>query len=231
MQSAAAGRRIRASNANDLAPPEPAQLPVAVGSRGLTQHVPGQLSTPGASHNHGKAQSALPSSQSGAAAAEYSSRIFRFFAPAKSTANLWSARLSKQGAGSAVESLDNHQPRVNPRARPNPSLKLTRYGRLCKPGLRYSVHLLSPGLQSLMVRCANAHLLGGRFSAPFLSHIRIALGATQLCSAGLARFAASRTNLAATRLARSCALQLLPGEECLREARVQSSRPRGFGAS
>jgi hypothetical protein len=32
---------------------------------------------------------------------------------------------------------------------PNPSLKLTRYGRLCKPGLRHSVHYLSPGLQSL----------------------------------------------------------------------------------
>jgi len=38
--------------------------------------------------------------------------------------------------------------------RPNPSLKLTRYGRLCKPGLRYSVHLLSPGLQSLPPRAA-----------------------------------------------------------------------------
>jgi len=34
------------------------------------------------------------------------------------------------------------------RVTPNPSLKLTRYGRLCKPGLRYSVHLPSPGLQS-----------------------------------------------------------------------------------
>jgi hypothetical protein len=32
---------------------------------------------------------------------------------------------------------------------PNPSLKLTRYGRLCKPGLRHSVHYLIPGLQSL----------------------------------------------------------------------------------
>ena len=36
-----------------------------------------------------------------------------------------------------------------PALRPNPSLKLTRYGRLCKPGLRHTVHLLSPGLQSL----------------------------------------------------------------------------------
>ena len=32
-------------------------------------------------------------------------------------------------------------------AKPNPSLKLTRYGRHCKPDLRYFVHCLSPGLQ------------------------------------------------------------------------------------
>ena len=38
--------------------------------------------------------------------------------------------------------------------RPNPSLKLTRYGRHCKPGLRYSVYCLSPGLQYLPPRAA-----------------------------------------------------------------------------
>jgi hypothetical protein len=38
--------------------------------------------------------------------------------------------------------------------RPNPSLEPTRYGRLCKPGLRYAVHFLSPGLQSLPPRAA-----------------------------------------------------------------------------
>jgi hypothetical protein len=38
--------------------------------------------------------------------------------------------------------------------RPNPSLEPTRYGRLCKPGLRYAVHSLSPGLQSLPPRAA-----------------------------------------------------------------------------
>jgi hypothetical protein len=38
--------------------------------------------------------------------------------------------------------------------RPNPSLKLTRYGRRCKPGLRHTVHLLSPGLQRLPPRAA-----------------------------------------------------------------------------
>jgi hypothetical protein len=37
---------------------------------------------------------------------------------------------------------------------PNPSLKLTRYGRLCKPGLSQSYYRLSPGLQSLPPRAA-----------------------------------------------------------------------------
>jgi hypothetical protein len=50
--------------------------------------------------------------------------------------------------------LVNQQPRVNPRARPNPSLKLTRYGRLCKPGPRQSYYRRVPGLQSLPPRAA-----------------------------------------------------------------------------
>ena len=154
MQSAAAGKRVKTSNANDLAPPEPAQPPVAVGNRALTQHNPGQLATPGICRTRGKAQSAPPGSHSGAAAAEYGSRNFRFFAPAKSTANPWSSSRSKRGAGSALESLVQQQLRVYPQARPNPSLKLTRYGRPCKPGLRYSVHFLSPGLQGLPPRAA-----------------------------------------------------------------------------
>ncbi len=33
--------------------------------------------------------------------------------------------------------------------RPNPSVNLTRYGRLCKPGLWHMVHHHRPGLQSL----------------------------------------------------------------------------------
>jgi hypothetical protein len=37
---------------------------------------------------------------------------------------------------------------------PNPSLKLTRYGRRCKPGPRYPVHFLEPGLQHLPPRAA-----------------------------------------------------------------------------
>jgi hypothetical protein len=38
--------------------------------------------------------------------------------------------------------------------RPNPSLKLTRYGRHCKPGLSQSNYRLSPGLQYLPPRAA-----------------------------------------------------------------------------
>jgi hypothetical protein len=35
----------------------------------------------------------------------------------------------------------------SPQAMPNPSLKLTRYGRHCKPGPSHSYYRLSPGLQ------------------------------------------------------------------------------------
>ncbi len=154
MRSSAAGKRVRTSNASYFAPPEPAQPPVAVESRALTQHVPGQLTTQRACRTRGKAQSALPSSQSGAAAAEYGSRRTRFFAPGWSTACPWSFSRSKRGAGNALESLVNQQPRVNPTARPNPSLKLTRYGRHCKPGLSHSRYRLSPGLQYLPPRAA-----------------------------------------------------------------------------
>jgi len=38
--------------------------------------------------------------------------------------------------------------------RPNPSLKLTRYGRRCKPGPRHLVHHRAPGLQRLPPRAA-----------------------------------------------------------------------------
>ena len=42
----------------------------------------------------------------------------------------------------------------SPTLRPNPSLKLTRYGRLCKPGPRQSYYRREPGLQSLPPRAA-----------------------------------------------------------------------------
>ncbi len=38
--------------------------------------------------------------------------------------------------------------------RPNPSLKLTRYGMRCKPGPRHMVHHRSPGLQRMPPRAA-----------------------------------------------------------------------------
>ena len=41
-----------------------------------------------------------------------------------------------------------------PSVLPNPSLKLTRYGRLCKPGSRQSYYCRVPGLQSLPPRAA-----------------------------------------------------------------------------
>jgi hypothetical protein len=37
---------------------------------------------------------------------------------------------------------------------PNPSLKLTRYGRRCKPGPRQQYHCREPGLQHLPPRAA-----------------------------------------------------------------------------
>jgi hypothetical protein len=49
------------------------------------------------------------------------------------------------------------RPRSNTAAcavRPNPSLKLTRYGRLCKPGPRQLYYRRVPGLQSLPPRAA-----------------------------------------------------------------------------
>ncbi len=45
-------------------------------------------------------------------------------------------------------------PTATARARPNTSLKLTRYGRRCKPGLSQSYYRLSPGLQHLPPRAA-----------------------------------------------------------------------------
>jgi hypothetical protein len=45
-------------------------------------------------------------------------------------------------------------PRLRSTVRPNHSLKLTRYGRHCKPGLSHSHYRLSPGLQYLPTRAA-----------------------------------------------------------------------------
>jgi hypothetical protein len=130
------------------------QLPVAVPSRGLTQQVTGQLTSLAVSCNAGKAQSALPSRQSRAAAAEYSSRNERFLASARSTASPWFSPRLQRGAGSACRVLGNLPTAGLPQVRPNPSLKLTRYGRHCKPGPRHLVHHREPGLQCPPPRAA-----------------------------------------------------------------------------
>ncbi len=131
-----------------------AQPPVVVPTRGLTQQVTGQLTSLAVSCNAGKAQGALPNSQSGAAAAGYSSRNERFLASAKSTASPWLSPRMQRGAGSARRVLGTSPTAGLPHVMPNPSLKLTRYGRLCKPGPRQSYYRREPGLQSLPPRAA-----------------------------------------------------------------------------
>ena len=152
--SGAIGKHPKPSTAIDWPLQERTESPVAVGNRALTPQAPGQH----VSHSHGrtpgKAQSALPSSQSGAAAAEYGSRHNRLRASARSTASPWSSGRLQRGAGRARRVSGRSTPEGLPSARPNPSLKLTRYGRHCKPGLSHSHYRLSPGLQYLPPRAA-----------------------------------------------------------------------------
>jgi hypothetical protein len=152
-RSGAIGRRPKPSKTNDWAPPEQSEMLVAVGSRDLTQHEPYQQANQAARWS-GKAQSALPSFRSGAAAAEYGSRHNRLRASARSTANPWSSRRLQRGAASARRVSGSSTTAGLPSARPNPSLKLTRYGRLCKASPRYPVHLRRLALQSLPPRAA-----------------------------------------------------------------------------
>ena len=154
ISSVATGKRPKPSTADDWSPSERAQPLVEVGSRALTQQAPGQSFSHRNARTPGKAQSALPSSQSGAAAAEYGSRHKLLRASARSTANSWSSRRLQRGAGSARRVFGSSTPAGLPLARPNPSLKLTRYGRHCKPGLSHSHYRLSPGLQYLPPRAA-----------------------------------------------------------------------------
>jgi hypothetical protein len=149
----ALGRRLGPCKAIDWAPSVPAQLPVAVASRALAQH---ELDQPvnQAARTRGKAQSALPICRSGAAAAEYGSRHTLLRASARSTASPWSSSRLQRVAGSARRVSGSSTTAGLPSARPNPSLKLTRYGRHCKPGLSHSYYRLSPGLQYLPPRAA-----------------------------------------------------------------------------
>ena len=152
--SLATGERSKPSTANDWSPSERAEPLVEVGSRPLTQQAPDQNFSHSSARTSGKAHGALPSTQSGAAAAEYGSRHNRPRASARSTASSWSSRRLQRGAGSARRVFGDSTPAGLPSARPNPSLKLTRYGRLCKPGPRQSYHRRVPGLQSLPPRAA-----------------------------------------------------------------------------
>jgi hypothetical protein len=154
ISSAAAGKRAKPSTANDWPLSERAELPVEVGSRPLTPQAPGQHVSHSNGRMPGKAQSALPSSQSGAAAAAYVSRHRLLRASSGSTASPWSSGRLQRGAGSARRVLGSSTPAGLPSARPNPSLEPTRSGRHCKPGLSQSYYRLSPGLQCLPTRAA-----------------------------------------------------------------------------
>lgn len=154
MPAVAQVNRTTSSSPSYLALSVQAQPPVVVPTRGLTQQVTGQLTSLAVSCNAGKAQSALPNGQSGAAAAEYSTRNKRFLASARSTASPWFTPRLQRGAGSARRVHGSSPTAGLPHVRPNPSLKLTRYGRLCKPGLWHLVHHHSPGLHSLPPRAA-----------------------------------------------------------------------------
>jgi hypothetical protein len=143
-----------ALEANDWSRSVQAQPLVAVGNCSLTQQAPAQPISQASSCTPGKAQSALPSCKSLAAAAVYGYRYRLLRAPARSTAGPWSSSRPQRGAGSARRVLRKSPTAGLPSARPNPSLKLTRYGRLCKPGPRQSYYRRVPGLQSLPPRAA-----------------------------------------------------------------------------
>jgi hypothetical protein len=154
MPGVATETRVKLSKANDWSRSAETQPVVAVGSRSLTQQAPVQLASHATGRSPGKAQSALPSCRSGAAAAEYGSRYWLHRAPVWSAAEPSPSNRSQRGAGSARRVLGNPAPPGLPSARPNPSLKLTRYGRLCKASPRYPVHLRGLALQSLPPRAA-----------------------------------------------------------------------------
>ena len=143
-----------ALEANDWSSSVQAQPLVAVGNRSLTQQAPVHPASHASSCTPGKAQSALPSCKSGAAAAEYGSRYRVHRATARSTAGPWTSSRPQRGAGSAPQTFGTSPSAGLPSARPNPSLKLTRYGRLCKPSPRYPAHSRGLGLQSLPPRAA-----------------------------------------------------------------------------
>jgi hypothetical protein len=154
MPGIATEMRVKLSKANDWSRSAQGQAVVAVGSRSLTPQAPVQLASHATGRTPGKAQSALPSCRSGAAAAVYGSRYRLLRATARSTAGPWTSSRPQRGAGSARRVPGNSPTAGVPSARPNPSLKLTRYGRRCKPGPRHLVHHREPGLQRPPSRAA-----------------------------------------------------------------------------
>jgi hypothetical protein len=147
-----AGKR---SKADDWPRPEQTPPHVGVGSPPLTPRAQGRARCRSNGCTPGTAQRATPSSRSGAAAAENGFRIRLVFATATSTADRWTSSRRERGAGGARWTLGTtHTPSGLPEARPNPSLKLTRYGRRCKPGPRHMVHHRGPGLQRPPPRAA-----------------------------------------------------------------------------
>ena len=154
ISSVATGKRSKPSTANDWSLSERARPPVGVGSRSPTPRAPGQNASHSSARTPGKAQCALPSSQSGAAAAEHGSRYRLLRVPADSTACLWASNRLQRGAGSVRRVFGSSTSAGLPEARPNPSLKLTRYGMQRKPGVRRLRHLRTPGLHCTPKRAA-----------------------------------------------------------------------------
>ncbi len=72
-------------------------------------------------------------------------------------------KATSQRSGSTVVRPSRH---ASSRLRPNPLLKLTRYGRRCKPGLSQRYHRLSPGLQHLPPRSGLTRTLGLKSQEP-----------------------------------------------------------------
>ena len=139
-----------ALEANDWSRSVQARLLVAVGNRSLTQQAAFQPASHRSTCTPGKAQSALPSCKSAAAAAVYGSRYPLLRAPARSTTDSWKSGGPRRGAGSARRVFGRSPTAGLPWARPNPSLNhRTRYGKRRKPGLRHMGHHLSPGLRRL----------------------------------------------------------------------------------
>ena len=153
--SAASVKDVKRSKADDWPRPEQTPPHVGLGSPPLTPRTQGRARCRSNGCTPGTAQRATPSSRSGAAAAEYGSRIRLVLATATSTADRWTSSRRQRGAGGARWALDRtHTTSGLPVARPNPSLKLTRYGMRCKPGPRHVVHHRSPGLQRTSPRAA-----------------------------------------------------------------------------